>query len=231
LSFEVTESDNDARVVASWHANAPAWTRAVRAREIESRRLVTDAAIVAAVMRLEPTTALDLGCGEGWLTRALAERGVRTTGVDAVPALIEQARAAGGGDFAVVSYDDLAEGRVVTTTFDVVVANFSLIGGESVRRLLRRVPDWLEPRGAFIVQALHPVVACGDLEYSDGWRDGSWAGFSSDFTDPAPWYFRTVASWVRLLHDSALRVDRLEEPIHPITGKPASLIITAQPGG
>ncbi|MCC6317285.1 MAG: methyltransferase domain-containing protein [Gemmatimonadaceae bacterium] len=220
---------SDAKVIDSWHVNADAWTQAVREEQIESRRLVTDAAIVDAVLALRPATVLDLGCGEGWLVRALRARGVAGTGVDAVPALVEQARQAGGGIFEVVTYEAIASGRW-STTADVVVANFSLIGHEAVTRLLHRVPALLHSGGALVIQTLHPMVACGDLPYADGWRDGSWAGFSSVFTDPAPWYFRTIGSWLALLDACGLPFVRLREPLHPATAKPASLILTALAG-
>jgi hypothetical protein len=114
---------------------------------------------------------------------------------------------------------------------DVAVANFALLGKESVERLLERAPRLLAPRGALIIQTLHPVVACGDLPYRDGWRAGSWAGFSNAFTDPAPWYFRTLESWTRLLVDSGLRVVETREPPHPVTQKPASVIFIAEAAG
>jgi hypothetical protein len=68
-------------------------------------------------------------------------------------------------------------------------------------------------------------VASGDAPYLDGWREGSWAGFNAGFTDPPPWYFRTLASWVRLFNDNGLQLRELREPLHPNTGKPASLIL------
>jgi len=40
-------------------------------------------------------TALDVGCGEGYLARRLAERGLEVTGIDADPAAIARARAQG----------------------------------------------------------------------------------------------------------------------------------------
>lgn len=71
----------------------------MRSGEIESRTLVTNAAIVEAVRARAPRTGVDLGCGEGWLVRALPE--VEMVGVDAIDGLIRQARAVGGGDFRV----------------------------------------------------------------------------------------------------------------------------------
>jgi 2-polyprenyl-3-methyl-5-hydroxy-6-metoxy-1,4-benzoquinol methylase len=86
-------------LVRSWSRNAEAWTRTVREGGIESRRLVTDAAIVRAVLERRPERVLDLGCGEGWLARALAEHGLAVVGLDGSPELVEAARRAGGGEF------------------------------------------------------------------------------------------------------------------------------------
>ena len=213
---------SDEQVLRSWSANVAPWTNAVRHRKIESRNLATDEAIIRVVTGLRPRTVLDLGCGEGWLTRRLAETGARVTGVDAIPGLIEQARSAGGGEFFTASYEEIASGGF-DIAVDAVVANFSLIGKDAVDTVVKAVPLLLNPGGAFIVQTLHPHT--GEAGYADGWREGSWAGFGPEFTDPAPWYFRTLATWVALLVSSGLRITDLREPLDPRTGRPASVIL------
>lgn len=89
---------SDYKIIDSWHKNARPWTIAVREGHISSRKLVTDRAIVNAVIERYPKNVLDLGCGEGWLARALSVQGIEVLGVDVVPELIEQARAGGGVD-------------------------------------------------------------------------------------------------------------------------------------
>ena len=220
------DQPNDDHVVSSWHRNAVPWTAAVRGNQIESRLLVTNQAIIDAVLSRSPSTALDIGCGEGWLVRAMASHGIDAIGIDVVPALVDRAKQAGGGTFRVSSYEQLVATEPETRV-DVAIANFSLIGKESVERLLLGIPALLAPGGAFIVQTLHPIASCGDLPYEDGWRSGSWAGFSEEFTDPAPWYFRTLESWARLIEDSRLRLIETREPVNPKTGKPASVLFIA----
>jgi 2-polyprenyl-3-methyl-5-hydroxy-6-metoxy-1,4-benzoquinol methylase len=222
-----TDPLSDARIVESWQKNASPWTAAVRQNQIASRALVTNQAIVDAVLSRSPHTALDIGCGEGWLSRALAQHGIHTIGVDVIPALIEEARRAGGGEFRHVSYEEIAGGEL-DVKVDVAVANFSLIGKESVEGVVRRAPALLNPGGSLVIQTLHPVFSCGEEPYADGWRKGSWSGFSDQFSDPAPWYFRTMETWVGLLTASGFRILEMREPLHPDTGRPASVIFIAQ---
>ena len=221
---------SDAKVVDSWGKNASPWITAVREGQIETRELVTNRAIVDAILSRSPQSVLDIGCGEGWLARELVAMGIHVVGVDVVPGLIEQAQGAGGGDFLVASYEEIAAGQL-RVWVDTAVCNFALLGKESVEGLFQAAPALLNPPGSFIVQTLHPVVACGDASYQDGWREGSWAGFSSDFTDPAPWYFRTLESWITLFTASGFRLLEMREPLYPKTQKPVSVIFIAEVAG
>lgn len=215
-------------ILEVWHRNAGPWTDAVRERRIESRRLVTDKAIVDAVLSRKPRSAIDLGCGEGWLARALAAEGVDVLGVDVVPELIEAARAQGGGRFATMSYAQIAAGELHARA-DAAICNFSLLGKQSTEAVLAAAPRLLEPGGALLVQTLHPLAACGELPYRDGWREGSWAGCGEGFGRAAPWYFRTLGGWLDTFAACGLRVARIEEPLHPHGGRPASVIFVLEP--
>ncbi|MGL6160293.1 methyltransferase domain-containing protein [Microbulbifer sp.] len=221
---------SDKSILRSWHKNAAPWIRAIGEGDIASRKLVTDGAIVDAVLQRQPATVLDIGCGEGWLARALAERGPEVWGIDAVPELIgaAQHRAGPRERYRPLSYEALAAGEM-RRRFDLLVCNFSLLGGESVEGIFAASGKLLNPGGHLVVQTLHPMVTCGDADYRDGWRPGSWAGFSGDFSEPAPWYFRTLESWLRLVRRAGLRLEEMKEPLHPETGKPASLILVATP--
>ncbi|HVE70915.1 MAG TPA: class I SAM-dependent methyltransferase [Thermoanaerobaculia bacterium] len=192
-----------------WDDNASAWTTAVREQRIESRRTVTDAAIVSAVLDTQPRTVLDLGCGEGWLSRALAEHGIAVTGVDASLPLIASALTLGHARHAVGAYDALPFARA----FDTIVANFSLLDDH--------VPA-LPPHRHFIVQTLHPATV--DPPHTDGWRTATLDGW----TDPMPWYFRTRESWLRVLRER-YEVVEVVEPKWPDSDEPASVIFVCSP--
>lgn len=219
--------DPTEQLARSWSINAAAWTDAVRQGAIPSRRLATDRALLEAVEEQRPGRVLDVGCGEGWLARALAGRGVEVVGIDASAPLVERARAAGGGHFHVCSYAELVTApERVGAGYDAVVCNFALLE-EDLSPLLRVLRTRLAPGGALLVQTVHPWTARGEEGYRDGWRTETFEGFGSGFIEPMPWYFRTLDSWTELLHRSGFAIERLREPRHPGTDEPLSLLFVA----
>ncbi|MFP0198366.1 class I SAM-dependent methyltransferase [Pseudomonas sp. PHC1] len=219
-------SSPESALLQSWHHNARVWTEAVRSGAIESRRQVTDQAMLLAVMGRQPERVLDLGCGEGWLLRALAERGFDAVGVDGDATLVEAAREAGSSPVEVASYEDLAEGKVdIGRDFDLICANFSLLH-QDIIALLAAMNALLVPGGALVIQTLHPwSVAAGD--YQDGWREETFDGFQGKWS-PMPWYFRTLSSWLNALDMAGLQLTGLREPQHPQSPVPQSLLMIAE---
>ena len=212
-------------VEQSWVANADAWTRAVREGRIASRRQGTDAAILEAVLATTPATALDVGCGEGWLSRALGEHGVDVVGIDSSPPLVERAREPGGGRFEVMSYDELAASAgSVPGPFDAIVCNFSLFT-DKLTPLLSALARRLSPSGTLFIQTAHPHASAASESTPDGWRTETFGSFDVQFPAAMPWYFRTRDSWYEEIALAGLRVAELREPMNPVTGQPLSLLI------
>ncbi|MCC6245188.1 MAG: methyltransferase domain-containing protein [Gemmatimonadaceae bacterium] len=217
------------RQQTSWIANASAWTTAVREGQIASRKRGTDAAIIAACVARPARRVLDVGCGEGWLARALAAQGADVVGVDASAPLIAAATAAGGATFAVVDYHTLATSHDVQPgPFDLIVCNFALLD-EDVTPLLSGLRARLAEQGRLVVQTVHPFIAAGDEGYVDGWREERFAGFGEGFVAAMPWYFRTIGSWHASFAAAGLAVERVEEP-RSADGHVLSLIVELRVG-
>jgi len=218
---------SDKNIVDSWLQNARPWVAAIRYNEIESRLLITNKAIIDTILQKAPETVLDIGCGEGWLARELNKSGINTLGIDVVPELVEAANKEGGGTFKLLSYEELAQGAV-KGKFDLIVCNFSLLGHESVANIFQYIPYMLNDHGYFIIQTIHPIAGCGDVKYEDGWRKGSWAGFSDNFTNPPPWYFRTLETWETLFQHNGFKLSSTLEPLNPKTKNAVSIIFVAE---
>jgi 2-polyprenyl-3-methyl-5-hydroxy-6-metoxy-1,4-benzoquinol methylase len=99
----------DEEIIDSWHINASAWIKAIKNEEIESRKIITNDAILNTIINHKPNKVLDIGCGEGWLARVLANKNINVFGIDAIPTLIDYANQLGGEKFDVCLYENLSE--------------------------------------------------------------------------------------------------------------------------
>lgn len=213
----------DHKIVESWQHNARAWSAAVREGQIESRRLGTDAAVMAAILAFSPRRVLDAGCGEGWLARQLSERGVQVTGFDGSEPLVEEAQQLGGGTFIHLTYEDfISQPSSAGTSFDVVSFNFSLFTADVVPtlRAARSITS------AIVIQTIHPFNDAEGHPYADGWRVENFQSMGPQFATPMPWYFRTMQTWINSVTSAGFHSIQLQEPLHPETARPLSLLIT-----
>ena len=224
------QHDHREQLQLSWQANADAWTAAVREQRIESRRLVTDAAIIRAILALKPERVLDLGCGEGWLCRGLAEHDIQAVGVDASAPLIAAARQTGHPrtQYRVCGYAELAQQAEQLGRFDVLVCNFALFE-QDLQDTLRTLQQLVKADGHLLIQTLHPWRACHDASYRDGWRVETFSALAEGFAEPMPWFFRTLESWLALLQETGWRLQWLQEPLHPESEQPVSLLLLLTP--
>lgn len=223
------KTNKEEDIISSWHSNASNWIDVIEKNSIESRKLVTNKAILEAICHIKPHSVLDIGCGQGWLAKELAERGISITGVDVVPNLVERAREITPGNFFVASYEDIYEQRIsFPRVFDAIVINFALIGKESTEKLLAFLPVLLTAKGTLFIQTLHPYSRKALNDYASGWKTGSWDGLGNHFTHSYEWYFRTLEDWVQLLKDSGFKRVNANNTFHPTTGSPLSVIFESQ---
>jgi SAM-dependent methyltransferase len=123
-------------------------------------RTAAEVELVWKLLRLEPgLELLDLACGHGRIANALAERGVRVTGLDATPLFLELAQADAVERGVEVEY---VEGDMRslpwTDRFDRVLSwftSFGYFGDDENRQVLAEVYRALKPNGSFAVEINH----------------------------------------------------------------------------
>jgi len=141
-----------------WEANADFWLRIIRERRDRYRTELTDEAVLAAAGPCRGLAVLDAGCGEGYLTRAIASRGARqVTGVDNSPALIAAARAASAEQPAARFREaDLAALPFANGSFDLAVVNHVLNDLPDITAPVAELARVLCPGGRLVILMLHP---------------------------------------------------------------------------
>lgn len=214
------------RIIESWLANADAWIDTIQYQLIKSRENVTNKAIVNEVQSLYPTRVLDMGCGEGWLCRKLADEGINTVGIDGSPPLIKEAKRLHDGEYYEMTYEEFTDQpKPFSYTFDVAVFNFSLLAKE-IDSLLLSVKDVLSSKGHLVIQTLHPFNF--GHPYVNHWKEENYEKMRAGYKKSMPWYFRTMSGWKNVLNDAGLTIVDLVEPINSETLKPESLILVCQ---
>src|SRR5881392_1225908 len=106
-----------------WNLLADDWRVQVGADGDSNRRLNSDPVLWEFAGDVRGLSVLDAGCGTGYLSKKLRDRGARVTGVDFAERMIEIARTDHPDiDFRVDSCTELA--TLEDGHFDLVVANY-----------------------------------------------------------------------------------------------------------
>lgn len=155
---------------------------------------------VVALLDPQPDEAiLDLGCGDGHLTRALAETGARVVGVDGSPAMVDKARELGLDAH-------VMDGRHLTFTseFDAVFSNAAMHWMRDLDQVVAGVARALKPGGRFVSEMGgygNVAAICTALRAVLDRRGQPW---------PDPYRFPSPAAMGALLERHGFKVESID---------------------
>ena len=224
---EILDEATDLR--SAWEANAADWIAVARAPGHDSYWLYHREQFLELVPPPGRLT-IDLGCGEGRLSRDLKALGHTVVGVDGSPTMVEAARAE---DPSIeVHLADAAELPFPDGHADLVVAFMSLQDVQDAEGAVREAARVLRPGGQLCLAVVHPLGSAGRFSgnepddpfviagsylarfrYRDTVERG---GFKITFESehrPIQWYFAALES-------AGFLVERLREtdfPEHAVT--------------
>jgi SAM-dependent methyltransferase len=196
----------------AWNAAAHDWAH--RIRDGMGGRVHLHDASIDELLPPPSGLTLDVGCGEGRLTRELSGRGYDVVGVDASTALVDEARAADpSGRYEVASIDALpfADGAAQLAVCVNVLPHVHDLHAAAVE--LARV---LAPGAAFVIGTIHPVAHAGthdeetgELRITDYWDREREAVALGDHT--VHHERRTIEDYLTTLLEAGFAVSALRE--------------------
>jgi ubiquinone/menaquinone biosynthesis C-methylase UbiE len=142
----------------AWEAQAPDWIRWAREPGHDSYWRFHREALLSSLPAPGRLT-LDVGCGEGRVTRDLRALGHRVIGVDSAPSLIAAAREADPeGEYVEA---DAAELPFEDGVADLVVSFMALMDMDDMAGGVRELTRVLEPGGRLVAAVVHPINSAG----------------------------------------------------------------------
>lgn len=213
----------------AWKKNSSSWIVTIDNEEIDSRNLITNMSIVQQVLSNKPKNVLDVGCGEGWLTRRLTEEGIDTLGIDGSEGLINNAIKKGNGNFSIMEYEEIRNGKLnKERKFDMMIFNYSLFGKDITRDIIRILKNNLADNGKLLIQTIHPENNSLITKRQSGWIKETGSGLNKRFKKSYEWFFRTRDDWERLISSSGYSLLQTLNIEHPQSKEMISIIFVAE---
>ncbi len=222
-----------------WDGNADAWTQLARAGYDTYRDYFNTPAFFEMLPDVDGLSGLDIGCGEGYNTRLLKQRGAQVTALDISRVFVQHARRleveqALGIHYLVASAVQLP---FADAAFDFATGFMSFMDIAETDRVLAEAYRILKPGGFLQFSIAHP---CFDTPYRRNLRDESGLTYAIEVGDyfenregdvtewlfsaappeakeglpqfKTPRFTRTMSQWLNLLIDTGFLLERVAEP-------------------
>lgn len=178
---------------------------------------------------------LDLGCGNGYLSRKFAREGAIVTAIDSSKGMIEKAKTHDVDNTLKIRYfvtDANHLSMVSSSSFDLVFANMSLMDIEDAEGAIKEVSRVLKQGGRFVASICHP---CFDTMSNSAWQIEKKSfeprrtyrkvrAYRKPFTEtvywrvdngeriPTPSHHRPLSWYASVFSSSGLTITRMDEP-------------------
>jgi 2-polyprenyl-3-methyl-5-hydroxy-6-metoxy-1,4-benzoquinol methylase len=183
---------------------------------------------------------LDAGCGEGYLSRILAQRGASVIAVDYSKKMIEMAKEKTSDKLSIVYHHGNCEELdfLEKASFDIIVSNMVLQDFAGYKKAIKQMYELLKENGIFIFSISHPCFStpsCGWIRNEKGekshWKTDR---YFDEVVFEQPWprgikdgvlqFHRTLTSYFNTVIEAGFVVESLVEP------KPSEEMIRKYPG-
>lgn len=219
-------------VAETWNAYAAEWDACMGVAGDDTRRYWSDDVVLSMMGSPDGRQILDLGCGNGYLTRMLAARGADVVGVDISARMLSRAASypSTGGSIRYVESSITDLSHLPSQYFDGAVSNYVLHDVADYDQALAEVHRVLRPGASLVLTLIHPCFTSGPRTWDTSPPDSprredaaallvddyfrrstylidDWSGFSA-----IPYYHRPLRDYWHAFKRQGFEVVGFDEP-------------------
>lgn len=169
---------------------------------------------------------LDVGCGEGWFSRIVAQAGATVVGIDVSEAMLQQARARTDGELAITYLQD--DAQILTTVgeseFDGAISMLALMDIPDLVATLRAIRHALVPDGWLVMGITHPCFDGPHASWSNDDREdervittylteGHWVStYAPGIRGRVGAWHRTISTYLNTAREAGWELETVLEP-------------------
>ncbi len=228
-------SEDHAKSKEAWEANASFWDDLMQGEGNAFTRFLVWPAFQRLIPDLQGKRILEIGCGNGVISRKLAHAGatVRATDFSETLVSIARERDEDGIEYGVLDATDRDAFRAQgENEYDIVLSSMALFDMSDIEPLAQALPDLIAEEGIFVFTVVHPCFNSPSTvhlsEQED--RDGSLvttnsiklSSYRTPLTKlgigarhapkPHPYFHRTLSVLLGTFFAVGLVVDAMDEP-------------------
>ncbi|MEA2348017.1 MAG: hypothetical protein QOG62_1804 [Thermoleophilaceae bacterium] len=198
---------------SAWEDSAEQWIHWSRSETLDHAFWMLNLPAMLELLPEPSGKALDLGCGEGRVSRELKKLGYQVIGVEGSETLAQAARQA-DPDFE-VHVSDAGSLPFEDGTFDLAVASLMLMNVDDLSGILTEVARVLTPGGVIVASVLHPLNSLGDAGPNVGYFNE--VRYSEMLQEGEAWLtlhetHRPLSAYTEALAERGFVIERLVEP-------------------
>jgi SAM-dependent methyltransferase len=207
----------------AWQARADSWVRWARSPELDDDFWLFHLRRFLDLLPSPGRLTVDVGCGEGRLTRALAAAGHRAVGADTASALVKAARSHPRSAPAVVA--DATKLPFPDGSADLVTAFMCLHDFDDMSAAVAEAARILRPGGRFAVALHHPFVTA---RFAGAYLAEQRYTLTVQRDDASMTYegtHRPLTAYSNALTAAGLVIETIREPARDHAGQSAKLFL------
>lgn len=222
-----------------WNENAEAWTTLTRAGYDTYRNYFNTPAFLKILPVIEGLKGIDIGCGEGYNTRLLAQKKAMLTGIDISDKLIENAKLTEADSPLGIEYLTASATALPfeSDSFDFATSFMCLMDTPNVEKAFSEAYRIVRPNGFLQFSIPHPcfntphrknlrntngktyAIEVGNYYYNQNGEIDEWifsdapADLKNQFPKfKIPTFNRTLSQWFKVILDAGFIIEQVNEP-------------------